>query len=579
LGTPAGLLILLLLFAAWAPAEPAAGADGPVEQARRQAASLIEQLDSDRFDARSQALRQLKELAARPDLRPIMAEQIDRVLVLSETSFEVRQQLEQLRRELPQAKNRPAAEVSLDEVKRLIAQLEDDSFGKRLGATKRLEWLLEDPQFTFPILQRLKQRLGEDQIPADALGWLEPVYEYARGAWLASDPAQDNLPAVTTEQMTAWVDQLAAPATAGRPLPQRVEQVARRELEDLLARDKYVPQVKEVLESRLAAGDLDADATARLNAMLELTFPAMVAEFWQEGRHLNRQDLLVGVPKFYPQGASHFDRIDDRVAHCVSGVTLSPGEYPVGVAIPHPTRETALFHLVNLPTPRRRMAYEYYVKTDEATRLAQLSRRTLERLLAPKQSLSEPELVMLAQLDAQEVSRFAAEYFQLVADEPLAGEGGPQASGRPSRHGLICEILAARGTRDAADGLIRAIQRNRFLPPTATAPYRLPWIAALAISARDPWPGADDWLGTLIQRTDQLVLHRVEAPELGATAAAILLDRHRKKPSDFGLAPFVDPLLAHVGIPGYRFADEASRGQAQAWWAAKPITDREGETP
>jgi hypothetical protein len=186
---------------------------------------------------------------------------------------------------------------------------------------------------------------------------------------------------------------------------------------------------------------------------------------------------------------------------------------------------------------------------------------------------------MLAQLDAQEVSRFAAEYFQLVADEPLAGEGGPQASGRPSRHGLICEILAARGTRDAADGLIRAIQRNRFLPPTATAPYRLPWIAALAISARDPWPGADDWLGTLIQRTDQLVLHRVEAPELGATAAAILLDRHRKKPSDFGLAPFVDPLLAHVGIPGYRFADEASRGQAQAWWAAKPITDREGETP
>ena len=43
-------------------------------------------------------------------------------------------------------------------------------------------------------------------------------------------------------------------------------------------------------------------------------------------------------------------------------------------------------------------------------------------------------------------------------------------------------------------GLAEAIAKNRFLPPTLLAPYRLEWLAALSIAARDPWPGVDAWL-------------------------------------------------------------------------------------
>src|SRR5581483_3855094 len=139
-----------------------------------------------------------------------------------------------------------------------------------------------------------------------------------------------------------------------------------------------LPQVKAALEKRLADGQLANDAQTRLTAVLDWTRPAMTAEFWQSGRHLGIQHMIVGVPHF-PQGArraSHFDSIDDQTAHCVSGNSLSPGDYPVGVFFPHPLTLEACFQLVNLPTPRKRMAYEYYVKRDESLRRAEISQRT-----------------------------------------------------------------------------------------------------------------------------------------------------------------------------------------------------------
>ena len=78
----------------------------------------------------------------------------------------------------------------------------------------------------------------------------------------------------------------------------------------------------------------------------------MVAEYWQAGRHTGVQHLLIGIPNHSPnaQRASHFDRIDESTAHCVSGNALSPGDYPVDVFLGHPRQEDAQFHLVNLPT-------------------------------------------------------------------------------------------------------------------------------------------------------------------------------------------------------------------------------------
>ncbi|MCR4415109.1 MAG: hypothetical protein NUV77_22035, partial [Thermoguttaceae bacterium] len=68
--------------------------------------------------------------------------------------------------------------------------------------------------------------------------------------------------------------------------------------------------------------------------------------------------------------------------HCVSGQNLAPGDYPVGVAFPHPKQPGYFFHLVNLTTPRRKMANQYVVEMPAAKRLAELSRRTFAWMLA-----------------------------------------------------------------------------------------------------------------------------------------------------------------------------------------------------
>ena len=350
----------------------------------------------------------------------------------------------------------------------------------------------------------------------------------------------------------------------------------------------YVAKVKQALEQRLKRPGLDSKTVGRINDLLELTRPVMVAECWgrtglnRKVRLIGAQYLVVGVPDLGPgaQRPSHFDRIDDRVAHCVSGQSLSPGEHPVGIAIPHPRAVTSLFfRLVNLTSPRRQMAYlcEWQLddarplskltgqnvwRTAEATeakRLSELSRRTFDWLLARRRSLSLPELHMIRQLDATELSRFAGVYFTTVNDRPVSARildelpgvpllpgGDPLdaiGSGQPSQHGMICEILAAEGTREAADGLVRALGSNRFLPPTAQAPYRFPWIAALAIANRDPWPEVDAWLATLMGRTEPLVENRVGGPDLGGTAAALLLRATGNLSTDSAYASYPTPSL------------------------------------
>ena len=62
----------------------------------------------------------------------------------------------------------------------------------------------------------------------------------------------------------------------------------------------------------------------------------MAAEIWEDHQHGTVQYLLIGVPQ-YPERmtrATFFDKIDDTTAHCVSGNSLAPGDYPVGIAIP-----------------------------------------------------------------------------------------------------------------------------------------------------------------------------------------------------------------------------------------------------
>lgn len=566
---------------------PAAAPPKSPEQVRQEVAQLVKDLDADHFYTRQQAAAMLGELAGQAPLKELLASELARVLVSPQTSLEVRKQVEVLRRALPQKPPEPAGQITADELDRLIRQLEDDSYGVRLSASQRLQWFLGNPKSVSHILQRLKQRLAAPRLSADAPIWLERMYEHTRTAWLLTDPADWELPPVSADEIQRWTDDLVRPIPADAPVArQRAAQIAKRELWDLLARDEYVPLVKQAAEARLATGQLSQEAAGRLQALVELTRPAMVAEYWEGHHHLGTQRLLVNVPSL-AEGAlrpSHFDWINDTSAHCISGSNLTPGEYAVGVAIPHPMRDGAIFHLVNLPTPRRRMAYDHEARTDEAQRLRRLSRRTLDRFLRLKQPLARDELVLLAQLDYREVSRFAGEFLPAVDDQPLAPEEMPfvnqylpgsmrlnsvmqRVGGRSSRHGVMAALLAAEGTKEAIPGLLTAIDAGRIRAPSSEPPRYLEWMAALAIAQRDPWPQVDAWLAGLVARSMTLVEQSERAPDLGATAAALLLKRHQQDPSHFGLETVHDELLSEAGVTGYRFTSDDGRTKVAAWWA------------
>jgi hypothetical protein len=562
-------LVCLVAASASADQEPAPTGSFRPEVVRREVARLVADLDSDRFAVRRKASARLGAMIARPELGALLAEEFDRVLVRPNVSFEVRSRLERLRERLPPTPPKPTETITAAGLDRLVRQLDDASYSVRLGAARRLERMLADEKQVCPILVRLKRRLAQVDRTPDARRWLEPLYERARAAWLLNDPSGDDLPEVSRDEIARWIDTLARPVPAdARAGAWHGHRLAARELADLLARENYLAQVKALLEARLGDENLDPLAAGRLQKLLDWTRPAMVAEYWTDRHNTNRQHLLVGVPS-QSQGAprpSHFDRIDDRRAHCVSGSNLLPGDYPVGVAFVHPNIPDAFFVLRNLPTPRRRMAYAHVVQTDPSARLAALSRRTLDAVLAEKRELGERELAMLAQLDPKEVSRFAGKYFALVEDAPLGPVGRNHIGGRPSRGGMICTQLALDGTRDARAGVLEAIDRGRFLPPTPLAPYRLEWIAVLSIARRDPWPDVDQWLVGLLERTEPLREGRRDAPTLGASAAALLLLRHGRTPAEFGLAPAEDRLLSELHVTGHRFTSPEAPKRVHQWW-------------
>ncbi len=553
------------------PGTPAQTASRPeAESLRDELARLIQQLDAETYDVRRGAAGRLDELCERPELAPALAAEVRRALLRVDLSFEVRSRLERWASRLPEVGPGPAEPApGPEDLDQVVEHLQSPSFAVRQAAAQRLEWLLGDPRLAGALLNRLKGALAQSTRHPDTWRSLETAWHRVRGAWLLAGAPEEELPVPSTTQINAWVNTLAGAAPEGEsPGEQLALRLAQIELLDALARDRYMPAVREALDARLRESP-NPEAASRLAKLLELTQPALVAEFWQGRQHLGEQHLLVGVPSL-ADGAtrpSHFDRIDDRTAHCVSGQTLAPGDYPVGVAFPNPQLETAFFHLVNLPTPRQRMAYAYQVQAEESQRLRAISRRTLDRFLGEKRLLSEAELVMLAQLDPEEVSRFAGHYLLLVDDQPLPSADGPQRiGGRPSRHGLLCGILAAGGTQSAVAGLLGAIDRHAFLPPTSVAPYRLEYVAALAIARRDPWPQADRWLARQIGQREPLIDGRATGPELGATAAAILVERHRQPASEFGLQAAADPLLLELGIPGHRFATERDRRCMEQWW-------------
>ncbi len=523
---------------------------------------LLTDLNADRYETRHEAAVRLAKLGQRDELQPRLAAEYQRLLLDTSTPWEVREAVQTLRialkvKDVPQAATtRETASEKDTELDKLLDELRDNHSNVRAAAAERMQWLLGQPEWIAPTMAKLKQRLAVGGIELTLRRQLEALYDAARGAWLLSDAKDVQLPDISKEQLRQWVDLLARGENPS----------AERELLEALARDDVMPRVKAALEARLADGDLTPDGRTRLMATLEQAHPAMVAEFWRGVRHEGIQHLLLGVPN-KPENAeraSLFDRCDERTAHCVSGNSLSPGDYPVGVFFPHPMQD-AQFHLVNLPTPRRRMAYEFDVKRDASTRFVEISRRTLARILDEKRLLSEAEFHLLEQLDASSLSTFIGPYLLAVDDAPLSLHVDPRFQ---SHHRLLCFMIGRYGTAEAVPGLVGAIDSKRFFKDGSATPLAAPWSAALAIAHRAPWPGVDAWLADLV--ASGLLLSADERTTVGATAAGLLLTRHETAVATMGLICVEDDLLSEtLGIPEYRFVDPSKVDDVLRWWASR----------
>lgn len=567
--------VVLVVATANCPTHGAPPAEGsatkgekPDAALSREVAQLVVALESEDFAARKTALARLKELAKDEGRSRWLAGEVRRVLMRADVSLETSAKLEQLLGQLPTGRSETAA-ASSAQVVRLIGELTADVYSVRSSAHRRLSELASHPPYGSQILVELERRLDDPRLAVVVRAQLEPLWNEVRAAWITGEPKRWQLPDVSDAQIEHWLDALAREGAEDAIVRQRHE-LAHRKLLDMLAREEVRPRLLQKLTARLAE-KLDRPAAQRLERVRDWSRPAMVAEIWRNYQQVTAQHLLVGVPQ-YPdapqaQKATHFDFIDNKKAHCVSGNTLAAGDYPVGIAIAPPQGYPMIIHLVNLPTPRDRLAYECELRLSEADRLRRMSQRTLDDILERKHRLTETELPILRQLDRTAVSRFASAYFEKVLDATQLMEEGHGI--KPPDHVLVCDILADVGTRDAMPALEALGRAAQVSLSVGGATYNIGWVAALAIAQREEWPAKDQWLAELVRDNTPLATD-LEAPvELGATAAGILLRRHQHSVRPWGLIMTDETLLVRFGVSGYRFTSAESRDKVIAWWDAR----------
>jgi len=531
---------------------------------RAEVARLVGQLDDDNFSNRRRAAARLSELCDQAELGSLLSAELRPLLVSPATSFEVRAQLLELVKRLP-LPDAAAAQIKPADLKDIFDKFSSDTFAEREAAEQKFEQILADSTLTCPAVVELKRRLNDPKMTPIARRQLEPLWEKLREAWIMRDECKCELPPVSDAQIERWVEQLKSPTPPESP-PGMTYAAVERELVDLLLQKGYADKVRPIIDGAMLAADLDPLAESRLRTVSQWLEPAMVAEIWRSQEHVTMQFLLIDVPQF-PEGgtqATHFDRIDDDTAHCVSGNSLVPGDYPVRQAIPDPQGRGIMFHLIPLPTPLARLKYNYGVKRDPQLRLAELSQRTLDRILADKRQLGELDLLMLEQLESQVVSKFAGPYFLAVDDRPLT-QLVNRIEGR-SIHNSLAYTLAMIGTHEAIPGIEQALAKKRIIPPTNDNPWSMAHIAMLTIARRDPWKEVDAWLAAAVAREIPLVANLDPSPDFGATAAAILLARHEVATKDYNLEPANDIIFERLGLPGYRFSDPSGRREVLRWW-------------
>ena len=542
-------------------------------------------LDDEDFSKRGKAQQRLERWIDEPRLASFLSARLTRLLHAPETSFEVRARVEALANGLPESPPPPVVGQPLaSEIVPLMDRLNSDSSAERDTAQRRLRLMFQSVELISPLWRELKQRATAPGLTATGRRELEPLLDEARRAWLMADAASVSLPEISDEQIVSWVDRLVAIGETDS-LGRFRRDLAERELLDATVRDDVRPRVLAILERRLATADDDASATLR--QIVDFTRPAMAAEVWghelgnwEHRQHKTVQYLIVGLPQFneMAQRATHFDRIDETTAHCVSGNSLSEGDYPVRIAIPHPdATQEVMFYLTNLPTPRRRLAFEYQIQRDEALHCAKSATRTVDDFIARQTVLSEAQVVLLAQLDPRVASSFIGPYFRAVPNRPLVTTN-TELQGQLTVYGGICHMMARVGTREAV-GALEEMARSGRLEPKYESPYQIAWIASLAIAERDPWPGVDDWLAKLLDQRTPLVSNLEAPPELGADAAAVLLNRHGVSTRPFGLETTGEAATERLRFVGYRFSSNRDRQDVVRWWEKQKGVAAANATP
>jgi hypothetical protein len=543
----------------------AEGGDVPAAVAE-EVTRLIAELDDSQFATREQAASRLEELSAEPKLGAYLSKRFRRALVSGETSFEVRSRLEALVRFLPPA-TIDEPKPSAAQIVPLLDELGNDSYADRDSAARRLKAMLAHEELIGPLWSELKRRAAEPGLSASAKRSLEPLLEQAREAWLLADPAKVPLPQPSSEQISQYIDELGR-LDEFSLVDHARRDAAEQELLDLIVRDDTRGQVLGMLREKIAAsGDSGRSA---FHELLDFARPSMAAEVWLNHNLMTVQYLIIGMPQYNdtPNGprATLFDRIDEQTAHCVSGNSLTPGDYPVRAAIPHPepSHET-MFYLTNLPTPRHRLAYEYHLKRDPALRLQEISDRTLDFFLRRRAPLDENEVLLLAQLDGRNVSRFIGEYFETVKNAPLVfTQNG--LNNQSTVFAGICALMSRVGTHEAVPALERLAKSGQLGQPTYESRLDVAWVAALAIAQRDPWPGIDTWLVSLVDVRQPLTSDPDRPPEVGASAAGLLLDRHGASTRPFGLETAGESVTESFRFIGYRFSSDRDRQDVKRWW-------------
>ena len=247
----------------------------------------------------------------------------------------------------------------------------------------------------------------------------------------------------------------------------------------------------------------------------------------------------------------------------------------MGEAIAHPIDPNHFFYLVYLPTARSRMVRWYVPASDESQRLADISRRTLARMLTEKSPLDEAEARMLAALDPREVSRFAGKYsWRSTTGRWIPCRRTPPSRCKSPKSGWVGgrggSARSASGWPSTARKMPcrvcwRRRPRSGFFPPRPGLPSTCPRLALLSLASRDPWPETDAFLASLLGDRRPLRAGR-RTSELGATAAAVLLGRHGEEPGEFALEEVPEPQMSLMHVTGYRFASEDARKHVQTWW-------------